>query len=154
MNPKAKLAAKIGAGAAAVAAAFVATHEGTILRTYRDPIGIITACTGHVDATLKMGTTYTAAQCQEMLYVDLVKHADDLDCVQVPLTDGQKVALLSFTFNVGARKFCGSTLVQKANAGAQPLEWCAELRRWVFAGGKQLPGLVTRREAEYRLCTS
>jgi len=152
MNPKARLAAKIGIGAAAAAAAFVATHEGTILRTYRDPIGIITACTGHVDSSLKMGTTYTAAQCQEMLYVDLVKHADDLDCVQVPLTDGQKVALLSFTFNVGRGKFCGSTLVQKANAGAQPLEWCAELKRWVYAGGKQLPGLVNRREAEYGLC--
>ncbi|VTU25394.1 Lysozyme RrrD [Variovorax sp. PBS-H4] len=154
MNSKAQLAAKIGFGAAAVAVAFVATHEGTILRAYRDPIGIITACTGHVDANLRMGTTYTTAQCQEMLYVDLVKHADDLDCVRVPLTDGQKVALLSFTFNVGARNFCGSTLVKKANAGAQALEWCAELNRWTYAGGKQLPGLVKRREAEYGLCMS
>ncbi|WP_232073314.1 glycoside hydrolase family protein [Variovorax sp. RA8] len=49
--------------------------------------------------------------------------------MQIPLTDGQKVALLSFTFNVGRGKLCGSTLVQKANAGAQPLEWCAELKR-------------------------
>ena len=154
MNPKAKLAAKIGAGAAAVVAAFVATHEGTILRTYRDPIGIITACTGHVDPTLRLGTSYTPAQCQEMLYVDLVKHAADLDCIHTALTDNQKVALLSFTFNVGARNFCGSTLVRKANAGAQPLEWCAELRRWTYAGGKQLPGLVKRREAEYGLCVS
>lgn len=154
MNPRAKLAAKIGLGAATAVAAFVATHEGTILRTYRDPIGIITACTGHVDPTLKLGTTYTPAQCQEMLYVDLVKHANDLDCVRVPLTDAQKVALLSFTFNVGARNFCGSTLVRKANAGAQPLEWCAELKRWTYAAGKQLPGLVNRREAEYGLCIS
>lgn len=152
MTPKAQLATKIGIVAAAAAAAFVATHEGTIPRTYRDPIGIITACTGHVDPSLKMGTTYTAEQCQEMLYVDLVKHADDLDCVQVPLSDGQKVALLSFTFNVGARNFCGSTLVRKANAGAQPLEWCAELSRWIYAGGKELPGLVARRKAERALC--
>lgn len=154
MNPKAKLAAKIGAVAAAAVAAFVAGQEGTVLRTYKDPIGIITACTGHVDATLRLGTRYTPQQCQEMLYVDLVKHADDLDCIQVPLTDGQKVALLSFTFNVGRGKFCGSTLVQKANSGAQPLEWCAELKRWRYAGGQELPGLVKRRDAEYGLCVS
>jgi lysozyme len=154
MNPKARLAAKIGAVAAAAVVGFVATHEGTVLRTYKDPIGIITACTGHTDPSLRMGTTYTPAQCQEMLYADLVKHAADLDCVRVPLTDNQKVALLSFTFNVGARNFCGSTLVKKANAGAQPLEWCDELHRWVYAGGHKLPGLINRREAEYELCTS
>jgi lysozyme len=151
MSAKARLVAKVGGIAAAAAVAFVASKEGTILQTYRDPIGIITACTGHVDPTLRMGTTYTAEQCKEMLYADLAKHADDLDCVKVPLTDNQKVALLSFTFNVGRPAFCGSTLVRKANAGDMPGA-CAELSRWVMAGGKKLPGLVNRRAAERELC--
>ncbi len=154
MNARGRLAAKVGAGVAGLAVAFIATHEGTVLRTYRDPIGIITACVGHVDPSLRLGTTYTPAQCQEMLYEDLAKHADDLECVQVPLTDNQKVALLSFTFNVGRQKFCNSTLVQRANAGEAPAGWCSELKRWVFAGGKQLPGLVTRRGQEYALCVA
>jgi lysozyme len=153
MNAKAKLIGKIGAVAAAAAVAFVAGKEGTVPRTYLDPIGIITACTGHVDPSLKLGTTYTAEQCKDMLYADLAKHADDLDCVKAPLTDNQKVALLSFTFNVGRSSFCGSTLVRKANAGDM-LGACAELSRWTMAGGRQLPGLVNRRAAERALCES
>jgi lysozyme len=153
MSAKAKLIAKIGALAAAAAVAFVAGKEGTVYRTYRDPIGIITACTGHVDSSLRLGTTYTPEQCRDMLYSDLAKHADDLDCVKVPLNDNQKVALLSFTFNVGRPAFCGSTLVRKANAGDMPGA-CAELSRWVMAGGKTLPGLVNRRAAERSLCES
>lgn len=151
MNAKAKLIGKVGAVAAAAALAFVASKEGTVLRTYRDPIGIITACTGHVDPSLRLGTVYTPEQCREMLYEDIAKHADDLDCVKVPLSDNQKVALLSFTFNVGRSSFCGSTLVRKANAGDMPSA-CAELSRWVMAGGKTLPGLVSRRAAERALC--
>jgi lysozyme len=151
MSAKAKLIAKIGAVAAAAAVAFVASKEGTILRTYRDPIGIITACTGHVDPSLRLGTRYTPEQCRDMLYSDLAKHADDLDCVRGPLNDNQKVALLSFAFNVGRPAFGGSTLVRKANAGDMPGA-CAELSRWVMAGGKTLPGLVSRRAAERALC--
>ncbi|WP_019652272.1 lysozyme [Variovorax atrisoli] len=151
MNAKARLIAKVGAVAAAAAVAFVAGKEGTVPRTYLDPIGIITACTGHVDPTLKLGTTYTAEQCRDMLYEDLAKHADDLDCIKKPLTDNQKVAFLSFTFNVGRPAFCGSTLVRKANAGDMAGA-CAELSRWVMAGGRQLPGLVSRRAAERALC--
>lgn len=151
MNAKAKLIGKIGAVAAAAAVAFVAGKEGTVTHTYRDPIGIITACTGHVDSSLRLGTTYTLEQCREMLYADLAKHADDLDCVTTPLTDNQKVALLSFTFNVGRGSFCGSTLVRKANAGDMAGA-CAELSRWVMAGGRALPGLVSRRAAERELC--
>lgn len=152
MDTRGRLIAKIGAAAVAVVVPFVAYREGTVQRTYLDPIGIITACTGHVDPTLRLGTVYTADQCREMLYVDLLKHADDLECVKVPLTDNQMAALLSFTFNVGRKQFCGSTLVRKANAGAAPAEWCPELKRWVLAGGRELPGLVSRRQAEYGLC--
>ena len=67
------------------------------------------------------------------------------------MTDGQKAAFLSFAFNVGAQKFCGSTLVKKANQGDMPGA-CAELSRWTYAGGRELPGLVKRRAAERALC--
>ena len=122
-----------------------------MLRTYRDPIGIVTACTGHTGPELRMGQTFTKEQCTEMLYVDLLKHAQALECVKRPMSDGQKAAFLSFSFNVGNGAFCSSTLVRKANAGDMPGA-CAELSRWTYAGGKQLLSLIKRRAAERKLC--
>lgn len=98
-----------------------------------------------------MGQTFTREQCEELLYKDLAKHADALQCIKAPMTDGQKAAFLSFSFNVGSQAFCGSTLARKANADDM-LGACAELSRWTLAGGKQLPGLVKRRAAERQLC--
>lgn len=150
MTPRQKLTAKIGAAAVALVVPLVVTYEGIVPRSYRDPIGIVTACVGHT-ATAQLGRTYTRQECETLLYGDLDKHADALACVRASLTDGQKAAFLSFAFNVGAQKFCSSTLVKKANQGDMPGA-CAELSRWTFAGGKELPGLVKRRAAERQLC--
>lgn len=151
MTPRQKLAAKIGAGALALAAPLVVYFEGTIPRTYRDPIGILTSCTGHTGPELRMGQTWTQEQCDQQLYADLLKHSEALDCVKTPMTDGQKAAFLSFSFNVGNQAFCRSTLAKKANQGDM-LGACAELSRWTLAGGKELPGLVRRRAAERAMC--
>lgn len=120
MNYRHKLIAAIGAAATVAVVPLVARYEGTVLRTYRDPIGIITACTGHTGPELRMGQTYTRQQCEELLYQDLALHADALGCITQPLTDGQRAAFLSFAFNVGEVAFCQSTLVRKANAGDLP----------------------------------
>ncbi|WP_395008311.1 lysozyme [Undibacterium sp.] len=148
---KNKLVAKIGAGAVALLVPLAMFFEGTVNKTYKDPIGILTACTGHTGADVKVGQTYTDEQCREMLYADLLKHADDIDCIKAPLNDAQKAALISFGFNVGKQKLCTSTLAKKANAGDM-IGACNELRRWTLAGGKELPGLVRRREAERQMC--
>ena len=47
MNWKEKLMAAIGGAAVALAVPLVQKYEGTVLRSYRDPVGIVTACTGH-----------------------------------------------------------------------------------------------------------
>ena len=151
MTPRQKLVAKIGAGAVALALPVVMLYEGTVLRSYVDPVGIVTACTGHTGPELRMGQRYTRQQCEDMLYGDLLKHAAALDCIKHPMTDGQKAAFLSFAFNVGNKAFCDSTLARKANAGDMPGA-CAELSRWTRAGGRELPGLVKRRAAERELC--
>ena len=148
---KARLATAIGAAAAAMVVPLVMQYEGTIPKTYRDPVGILTACTGHTGPELRMGQTFTRQQCDEMLFADLEKHASALACIRQPLTDGQTAAFLSFAFNIGEGAFCKSTLVRKANAGDMPGA-CAELSRWVNAGGKPLPGLVKRRAAERQMC--
>lgn len=151
MTPRQRLVAKIGAGAVAMVLPVVLLYEGTVHSTYKDPIGIVTACTGHTGPELRMGQRYTKEQCETMLYGDLLKHADALSCIKTPLADNQKAAFLSFAFNVGNGAFCKSTLARKANAG-DLMGACAELSRWVMAGGRELPGLVKRRAAERHLC--
>lgn len=72
-------------------------------------------------------------------------------CVKVPLYQHEYDAFVSFTFNVGGKRFCESTLLKKLNnkdyKGA-----CAELSRWVYSGGKKYKGLEIRREKERLLC--
>ncbi|QIL73272.1 lysozyme [Diaphorobacter sp. HDW4B] len=151
MNDRAKLITKIGATAVALVIPVVTYYEGKVNRTYVDPVGVLTSCSGHTGPELKPGQTFTDEQCLAQLEADLTKHSIALDCVRVPVTDGQKAAFLSFAFNVGTGAFCGSTLVRKANTGDMPGA-CAELSKWVYAGGKQLPGLVKRRAAERAMC--
>ena len=73
--------------------------------------------------------------------------------IAVPLKQHQQDALISFTFNCGEEALRTSTLRRRLNSGeygAVP----SELARWVFSGGKKLPGLVRRRAAEGALFSS
>jgi lysozyme len=66
--------------------------------------------------------------------------------------EGRLAAIVDFTFNLGAGRLQTSTLRRRVNQQ----DWIAvgqELRRWVYGGGKVLPGLVTRRSAEVALLT-
>lgn len=150
MSAKAKLAAKLSAAVVALAVPVILVSEGTVLHGYRDPIGIVTACTGHTGPDAQM-RAYTKAECEELLYSDLAKHADALGCIRRPMKPHEQAAFLSFAFNVGNHAFCLSTLVMKANTGDMAGA-CAELSRWTMAGGKVHPGLVKRRAAERALC--
>ncbi len=56
-------------------------------------------------------------------------------------------SIVDFTFNLGAGRLQTSTLRRRVNQR----DWIAaatELRRWVYGGGRALPGLAARREAE------
>ena len=67
--------------------------------------------------------------------------------------EGRLAAIVDFTFNLGAGRLQTSTLRRRINQR----DWAAagqELRRWVYGGGKVLPGLVTRRETEMLLMRS
>jgi lysozyme len=59
-------------------------------------------------------------------------------------------AIVDFTFNLGAGRLQTSTLRRRINQQDWP-DAAHELRRWVYGGGKVLPGLVARREAESAL---
>ena len=70
-----------------------------------------------------------------------------LRLIDVPLTDGQFDALVSFTFNLGTGALQRSTLRRKVNREEHD-KVPREFMRWVWAGGKRLKGLERRRSAE------
>ena len=59
-------------------------------------------------------------------------------------------AIVDFTFNLGAGRLQASTLRRRVNQ-RDWLAAVAEIRRWIHGGGRVLPGLALRREAEARL---
>lgn len=70
--------------------------------------------------------------------------------VTTQLTDTQYAALCDFVFNVGGGAFRKSTLLKVVNAG-QHDKVANQLLRYVWAGGKEVPGLVNRRNREIEL---
>ena len=134
-----------------IATAVVSTFEGLRTDAYLDPIGIPTICYGHT-ATAKIDESRTPSQCKEQLSKDLLVAIEDVESrVKVPLTVERRAALVSFVYNVGGTKFGSSTLLKKLNAG-DTFGACAELSKWVYAGGVKLNGLVNRRAEERALC--
>ncbi len=142
-------AGALGIGAALLVA--IATHEGYRGEAYRDAAGIPTIGYGETSG-VKMGDKTTPERALVQLLESTEKHADAIRaCIHVPLYQHEFDAYISLSYNIGAGAFCRSTLVKKLNAGDYGGA-CEEIRRWNRAGGKVLPGLVKRREAEYAMC--
>jgi lysozyme len=154
MAPSRKLIAVVGTAAAVTLSTYVPQFEGMILRGYRDPIGIVTACAGHT-ATAVLGKPYTREECERLLNDDLAMHAAGvLQCSPIlgrPENVHERAAVVSFAFNVGTAAYCKSTMARKFNAGDMA-GGCAEFPKWIYAGGKVLPGLVKRRATERAIC--
>lgn len=146
-----RLIAVVGLSAATALTAGVPKLEGMVLRGYKDPIGIVTACAGHTK-TAALGRSYTREECVGLLQQDLAEHALGVQkCTPLDkFTPGQRAAAVSFAFNVGVTAYCRSGFARKLVAGDPTA--CAELDKWVYAGGQKLPGLVNRRRVERAMC--
>ncbi|MGE1005656.1 lysozyme [Ralstonia pseudosolanacearum] len=129
----------------------VARVDPTRAQPYVCPAGFWTVGYGHLcDPT---HPPITQAQAEAYLAADLVTAFDaTLRYCPVLATEpeGRLAAIVDFTFNLGAGRLQTSTLRRRINQR----DWAAvanELRRWVYGGGKVLPGLAARREAEVAL---
>lgn len=72
-------------------------------------------------------------------------------CPRLAFESPEKLAaIIDFAYNLGVGRLQASTLRRRVNEGNWS-EVAYELRRWVNGGGKKLPGLVARREAEVEL---
>ena len=132
--------------------ALLKQFEGCKLKAYRCPANVCTIGYGHTSAAgdpkVTDGMTITKKEADEILSRDLVKYEKAVEeMVNQPLTQHQFDVLVDFAYNAGIGNLKSSTLLKKVNAGdfdAVP----AELMKWTKGGGKVLPGLVRRRQAE------
>ncbi|HCW3080708.1 TPA: lysozyme [Enterobacter asburiae] len=132
--------------------------EGCKLTAYQDSVGVWTigyGWTQPVDGKpIRAGMTIKQETAERLLKTGLVSYESDVSrLVKVGLTQGQFDALVSFTYNLGARSLSTSTLLRKLNAGDYTGA-AEEFLRWNKAGGKVLTGLTRRREAERALFMS
>lgn len=130
---------------------FSGQWEGLRTQAYRDIVGVWTVCYGETKG-VQPGDSYSKAECDAMLAREILAYEAALDrCLTQPVPVGMKIALVSWTYNVGAGAACRSTLVRRANAG-DLTGACNELPRWNRAGGRVWRGLTNRRLSERAMC--
>lgn len=135
----------------ALATSTISGFEGRSLRAYQDIVNVWTICEGETKG-VRPNDTATNAECDTMLANNIVYYEAGLDrCLTTAVPGRVKVALVSWTLNVGIGAACGSTLVRKANAG-DIRGACLELPKWNRAGGREVGGLTRRRLAEQKMC--
>ena len=116
---------------------------------YLCPAGIPTQGYGRVVASMEV-PPITREKAEEWLVEDARARIPKALALSPGLADAQLDAITSFIFNCGSGRYKASTLRKRVNAG----DWAGaavELRKHVYGGGKKLPGLVLRREAEAQL---
>ena len=132
----------------------IKNFEGLRTKSYICPAGVRTIGYGHVLAANDNRNNISEKEAEKLLRQDVAKSETSvLRNVVVSLTQGQFDALVSFTYNLGNAALQRSTLRQKINRHEHE-EVPKELRRWVYAGGRVLLGLVKRREAEAEIYLS
>lgn len=138
--------------------ALIKEFEGCKLTAYQDSVGVWTIGYGWAQPVdgkpIRAGMAIKQETAERLLKTGLVSYESDVSrLVKVGLTQGQFDALVSFTYNLGARSLSTSTLLRKLNAGDYAGA-ADEFLRWNKAGGKVLNGLSRRREAERALFLS
>jgi lysozyme len=143
----------------------LAEWEGMRLTVYKDVAGFPTIGVGHLltkderssgkifinGEAVRYAGGLTEQQALDLLAQELTVFEEAVSkAVTVPLTQNQFDALVSFSYNVGLNAFKNSTLLKLLNQGKYA-EVPAQLRRWIYAGGKKCKGLVNRREKEVEM---
>ena len=133
-----------------VAMHFIAHYEGLSLQAYLCPAGVWSIGYGHTDGVRK-GDECTTDEAASWLVEDIAETQKALArYVNIPVTEGQFIALTSLAFNVGVNNVLKSKLLRKLNAG--DIQGAAqEFLDFDLANGTRLPGLTARRKDESEL---
>lgn len=126
--------------------------EGLELSAYLCPARVWTIGYGHTGNDVYKGKTITELQAEQLLIKDLVKFSKGVkEKLATFVNQNQFDALVSFAFNVGLNAFGRSTLLRKVNANPFDSDIQNEFKKWKYAKGIILDGLIKRREAEAEL---
>lgn len=131
--------------------------EGCELSVYQCPAGVWTIGYGHTGKDITKNTKpISQQQAEEYLIADATEALESLFSLSPGLaseSENKIAALGDFVFNLGSGNYKSSTLKKYADKK----DWAGvafQLRRWTKAAGRNLPGLVRRREAEIKLLQS
>ena len=133
--------------------------EGCELKSYPDPGtggAPWTVGYGHTGPEVVPGMTISQPEAEHLLIQDLHRfEAAVTRLIEVPFTQHEFDATVSFTYNVGEGALSSSTFRRRINAGEDKATcFREEFPKWVNGGNGPLPGLVRRRDAEVELATS
>lgn len=121
--------------------------EGCELDAYKCAAGVWTIGYGHIKTAVE-GMKIDQATANELFDEEIAEYENYVNtAVNVPLSQNQFDALVSWVFNLGNGNLNASTMLKVINSGDHA-GVPAQIKRWNKAGGKVLDGLIRRREAE------
>lgn len=128
-------------------------HEGVVLKAYRDPVGIWTIGAGLTRASgvivPKPGMIIRREQATQLLQEALRKNYEPrVAKAMADATQHEFDAGVSFDFNTGAIHRASWVKAWRARLWPSVEKG---LKQWVKGGGRVLPGLKRRRQAEYEM---
>lgn len=128
----------------------VRRFEGCRLTPYICPAGVWTCGWGSTGPDVFPGRAWTQEYADARLDQDAQRFARGAIALCPGLAGDRLAAIADFAYNLGLGRLQASTLRRRLNEG--DMEGAKnELRKWVNGGGRKLPGLVLRREAEAAL---
>ena len=132
--------------------ALVKSIEGVRLTAYVCPAGVLTIGYGSTGPHVRRGMTITQAEADKLLRDDLARFEVGVGNLTKgsETSDNEFSAFVSLSFNIGLSAFGGSTVLKRHKLGNH-VGAANAFGMWVRGGGKILPGLVRRREAERKL---
>jgi lysozyme len=129
----------------------VARRPVVLAAPYLCPAGYWTIGYGHLCS--KNHPAITLEEGERLLNLDLATAwgAALRQCPRLAVQSPERQAVIvDFVFNLGEGRLRSSTLRKRIAADRWDLV-PHELRKWVWGGGRKLPGLIRRREAEIAL---
>ena len=132
--------------------AIIKRAEGLRLDSYRCPAGVATVGFGHTGPDVRIPMTITPGEAERLLHEDLARFENGVtNCLGgAPTNSNQFSAMCSLSYNIGLGNFATSTVLKRHRNG----QYAGAANAFLLfnkAGGKVLPGLVTRREDEREL---
>jgi lysozyme len=139
-----------GAAAATLMVALIGGFEGKRNDPYLDIVKVPTVCYGETRVAMRR---YSDAECDDMLANGIADFAGPV-LQRNPELAGhtpQLAAATSLAYNIGVGNYRKSRVAREFSAG----RWrraCDAFLSWRFAGGREVAGLVRRRQSERALC--